>query len=794
MTDYKIRIIVEGEDRASGPLGRVSSALGSMGTVAGGILGAQALMGLARSLIGVGSAAIGATANLQAMEIGMASLAAKEIATTENTRRLAEAAEQGLDASSVALMKISEALPEAEAKASVMMEELAKIAIVSPYQLQVVQGSYQMAQAFGYTGEEAMKFTKALLNVGAGVGADNERLSRMAYNLAQIRMVGKVTAVDFRQLAMAGFDLGSVLQYIGRETGVAIKDYQDFNAALAKGQITWEQFTDLFMKYADENFGGAAERMSRTLKGLASTFQDLMILTFPKILGPAAETFTGFANQVLDAFLIIRDSGILEDMAVGIDNWMKGITATLRPFVDNVKNLIQAIADAGLNSSKAHEALGKLIGEKNLAALGRMQQIFQDVVNAVRPFVQMVAEFIAKNVKISDALTAIGLIVAATVIPALISAAAAFLPFLALIGLIALVRNAWQNNWFGIRDTLTEAWNTSILPALQQLWAWLQVNIPLALQTLSTYWQTVLLPALQAAWAWISTNIIPLLLQLWTWLQINLPLAVQALSAFWTNTLLPAIQAVGTWITGTLIPAISNLWSWLSTTIPAAIQTLSDYWTGTLQPALQVVWSYLDTNIFPLITALNDLLGAVFGKTVEALAGLWQNILYPAFKIVADFIKANVTPTVDKLNTGIGTKLMPVLRTLASFLSFTLKAAFAGITSAIQTVISWLSTLATKIANIKLPGWLTPGSPTPFEIGLNGIASALKDVNRAFDGPFSFSLVAGGGTGPISGGAGGGYSGDTYIEQNFFDAGAAAVGMAQVATMRRQRINSSMGG
>ena len=33
-----------------------------------------------------------------------------------------------------------------------------------------------------------------------------------------------------------------------------------------------------------------------------------------------------------------------------------------------------------------------------------------------------------------------------------------------------------------------------------------------------------------------------------------------------------------------------------------------------------------------------------------------------------------------------------------------------------------------------MPDWLTPGSPTPFELGLRGIASALKEVNGDIGG------------------------------------------------------------
>lgn len=50
---------------------------------------------------------------------------------------------------------------------------------------------------------------------------------------------------------------------------------------------------------------------------------------------------------------------------------------------------------------------------------------------------------------------------------------------------------------------------------------------------------------------------------------------------------------------------------------------------------------------------------------------------------------------------------------------------------AVKKVRDWLGRLADAIRGIKLPDWLTPGSPTPFEIGLRGIADALSVITRA---------------------------------------------------------------
>jgi len=46
----------------------------------------------------------------------------------------------------------------------------------------------------------------------------------------------------------------------------------------------------------------------------------------------------------------------------------------------------------------------------------------------------------------------------------------------------------------------------------------------------------------------------------------------------------------------------------------------------------------------------------------------------------------------------------------------------------IQRLIDKVRELARKFAEMVLPWWMTPGSPTPLELGLKGIAGAMKDL------------------------------------------------------------------
>jgi hypothetical protein len=206
--------------------------------------------------------------------------------------------------------------------------------------------------------------------------------------------------------------------------------------------------------------------------------------------------------------------------------------------------------------------------------------------------------------------------------------------------------------------------------------------------------------------------------------------AVGLLAAAWTGDW-GGIRTTMTEIwDGYLKPAFEQLVAWFSVNIPLALQFLSDLWTGTLLPAIQTVWAFLNTSVFPLFAALGELIGVVLTLALTAMAGIWQNVLQPALQTVWAFLQDNIFPIFQAIGEYIAVTLQPVFDTLSSFLTKNLTPAFDGISKAIGKVVDWIKDLTKKLKEIKLPAWMTPGSPTPWEVGLVGISDAMADLNK----------------------------------------------------------------
>lgn len=231
------------------------------------------------------------------------------------------------------------------------------------------------------------------------------------------------------------------------------------------------------------------------------------------------------------------------------------------------------------------------------------------------------------------------------------------------------------------------------------------VGILAALGLAATVWGVV-----TAAAAW--TAMAPLL-------PVIAILALVAAGAYllylaWTNNF-GGIQDKAAAVWAFLQPLFAQLTTWLKVNIPADIAALAQFWTGTLLPAITTVWNWINTNLVPLFSALINVWFAGLKLQITALAGFWQNVLLPAIQKFSNWMSENVLPVIQKV---------------AEWLTRDLKPAFDGLSKGIQTVTGWLEKLAGGLNNLKLPDWLTPGSPTPWEIGLWGIGDAMSDLAR----------------------------------------------------------------
>jgi len=469
---------------------------------------------------------------------------------------------------------------------------------------------------------------------------------------------------------------------------------------------------------------------ARTSEGLANQqrIAAAQVENLKAKIGTSLLPVVALAAQVFNNFLSSPT------FQAGIDAVTAGISSVVDAVGAFLNNLSMGTDPIEAFGYSLYSLFGFDIGNQFIEIANSVKAFIEQVIAVVTPIWEAITGFVSWQ----DVLIALGIAIAAVIIPIIISFISSILPIVAavvgLIAVIALLRNAWENDWGGIRTALTDFWNNTGKPALEALWEWLSINIPIAIQVLSDFWTNVLQPAIAAVWNWLSTVLIPFIKDvLYDWIYEKLPSALKTLSDFWTNTLKPAIMDVWNWLNTVLIPFIRDtLVPWLETNIPLAIQTLQGWWDN-LVKTVTTVYDYISGTFIPTLTNLGDLIGTVLagivGTFIELLTG--KTSLKDAFTKVYNYVKDFFSPIIGGL-VDLFEKTVPgPIKTFITDVLGKLKKAFDGIKDAIQFVIDKIVALIDWFKKVEaaLPPWMKPGSPTPWEIGLRGVVKQFKELD-----------------------------------------------------------------
>ena len=543
------------------------------------------------------------------------------------------------------------------------------------------------------------------------------------------------TFLDFVDKGGSVADALQLLERHSELTGEPMQNmFGNIRAGLGALQLTGKGM-DVFESNLEEmrNSAGATDKAFETMNsGFARTLE-VMKARFATTFIKIGDTLAPFVKVIGEKLLGVMEKiePIIENVLQGFGGFFSNLQSGMDP-IEAFKNLLtKLIQNLGFMGLEWDEVMVIMTNFQD--TFDRVRGAIDKGIKAIRSFIDPIIEAVTSFVSWKDILIVLGGAIAAVVIPAIISLVTTLAPIIAavvaIVAIVAILRNAWENDWLGIKTAILDVWENSIQPALVILQEWLSVNIPIAIAFLKDAWENTLLPALEIVWAFIQDKVIPILQMLVEVYIAQLQRNIATLSDIWENVLLPAIIKVVDWITGTLVPVLKALFEvWLAA-VQKGIEILSAVWLNVLLPAIETVWQFIQEVLIPIFEAVAEVVSAVVQKAIEILAGIWENVLLPAIEAVWEFIKTKVIPILEALAKKIYDRIEPALTFIKGIFDKA-KRAISGMKGAVQGLVDWLGRLANKISNISLPGWMTPGSPTPFEMGVRGMSSAIEELSR----------------------------------------------------------------
>lgn len=613
-------------------------------------------------------------------------------------------------------------------KAKARLQDLAKFGAQTPFELPEVVKADKILQGFGLHSEEAAK----------KFGFSGVQIRTIAGDVAS----GTGASFEEMSLLLGKFSAGATGEAISRmaELGIASR------ADLAKMGLEFDKSGALLsplpkamnvvLQLMQEKYGGMMQAQSSTFEGMMSNLQDWVSGTLRTLSAPIFEVVKDKLGALLtflsDPATMAALDGFANTLASGVGAAMDFLSTTAIPALitawQTVWPLLQSAGNfVGTVIVPNVMNLATWIGKNLPVAIAVLLGIWA----SIQPALATVVDFIEKHADaILAGLVAILLTVvvpafvawAAAAASAAIATIAAMLPILiplALIGAaVALLYEAWNTNFLGIRDILIDVWQNYLQPAFAAVWDWLSVNIPAAIQTLANFWNNTLLPALNAVWSFIKTYVIPIFVALVTSHIAALKTALQTLANFWNNILKPAIVAVYNFLNTYVVPLFKAIVNVNIAAFNLALRLLAAVWNNVIMPALTKVWNYINTNIVPIFVQLYD-------KVIN-------QGLKPAFQSIAFFILGTLIPQFMAIKNTISSNLAPALSTAQGALA-KVRDAFGWIDGAIKSTISWIQKVADKLNSIDIPDWLQGHSPPPMAHWFRHIAQAAQFANDEFD-------------------------------------------------------------
>lgn len=224
-----------------------------------------------------------------------------------------------------------------EEEAARVMAQIRSDAARTPFDVDSLTQANQMLISTGMSAGDARKDVLNLANAIAATGGGSAELSRMAANMQQVQNVGKATAMDIRQFAMAGINIYGLL---ADSMGVTTEQVKDMD-------ISYEQLSAALAHAAEEGgaYEGAMEAQSQTFNGRLSTLKD-NVLQLEGAL--TQDIFSTLSNTALPMVMDIVAQLLEAAQNEGVSGALRVAGDIISKLVDTALEKLPELVDTGL--------------------------------------------------------------------------------------------------------------------------------------------------------------------------------------------------------------------------------------------------------------------------------------------------------------------------------------------------------------------------------------------------------------------------------------------------------------
>jgi tape measure domain-containing protein len=555
-------------------------------------------------------------------------------------------------------------------KADDFLASLAKFAAETPFEFpDLVQASKRMF-AFGFAAKDVVPLLTAVGDAVAAVGGGADVIDGVTTALGQMQAKGKVSAEEMNQLAERGIPAWDML---AKKMGVSVAQAMD---ASAKGQVKAATMLAAFQEGAAARFGGMMQKQSKTWQGALSTISDSLNMAMAKAFRPFFDLLSHGAVLV---------AGFLSEQS--FTSWADAVAVSMGDLIGQLSSLVFYVGAVLDDGDTMNDWLSHLPGpiQGVVHAFGELTVWLSD---KLQPAWQWVLDH-SDGIKaaFAGAAAALATLAAAgAVVPIITAVGSAILALLSPIALVAAagaaLALAWQNNWFGIRQTTA----TVVDYLVTTVWPGLQVAMA-TVATMVGWLVTTVWPGLQVAMAtvatWIATTLVPTFELVTSWLFEKVGATLTWLTTTAWPTVQTAMATVASWALGTLVPALTGVWSWLSEKVGAALTWLTTTGWPLLGAAANKVQNWIKDSLIPTLTDWYTWFDQKLSPIYTWFTTVGWPKLQEAGQLVAAWITGPLATALKSWYEWLQDRLSPIFQWFTT-------TGWPTLQSAGQTVVNWI--------------------------------------------------------------------------------------------------------
>ena len=432
------------------------------------------------------------------------------------------------------------------------------------------------------------KLAEAAGNLNAVAGGNAETFSSVGMVLTQTAGAGKLTTENWNQLADAIPGASGKLQEAMLKNGAYTGDFRD---AMAKGEISAEEFNQAIMDLGMTDAAKEAATSTSTIEGA---------------MGNLEASIVGVGTTILNQFKGPLTSGIsmVAQGISGLSGVFTGLVQTIGPILSQIGTTFQT----------AFQPVVGIVQSQLLPALQPLMSALQNLGNAVMPVITAAIQTVAPVLAtvVSNVIQTMSVI--ATAVTPVINNIAALIQ-----AVLPVIQSVFQS------------WGSAIQGVINAVFPFIQTVVISVMNVINAIISTVL-AAINGDWSGVWEGIQNIVSSVWNGIKSIVSGAINAVSGV-ISSVLNNISGIFSSVWNGIRGAVSSAWSGITSAVSSGVSSMMSFITsipsrimGVFSGAGSWLLSAGSNIIQGLINGITGAIGGAISAVKNAVSGIIDGV------------------------------------------------------------------------------------------------------------------------------------------------------------------------